>query len=272
MEIKFVTDEKIAETSSKGNQEKWFDSDFQKWYKVDRLGYEALSETVISRLLEKSNIKKDTPFTFVSNEMEKVLVHNRKRNACVSKNFLNEGQTIITVSHILKQYTSGNIMNKLRNLPSDKKRVEYIAETVKEITGLESFPQYLTLLFEIDSLFVNDDRHLNNIAVIEEKGVFSYCPVFDNGAGLLSDVMDLPMDIDPKGLIKTLKARPFNTTFNRQKNTATALYGQQLMIPFFSKNEILSELSDLLEFYPERDRGIITDRVVDCILIRQRNN
>ena len=49
MEIKFVTDEKIAETSSKGNQEKWFDSDFQKWYKVDRLGYEALSETVISR-------------------------------------------------------------------------------------------------------------------------------------------------------------------------------------------------------------------------------
>ena len=32
MTIKLVSDEKIAETSSKGNQEKWYSSDTDSWY------------------------------------------------------------------------------------------------------------------------------------------------------------------------------------------------------------------------------------------------
>ncbi len=39
-------------TSSKGNQNKWCENG--KWYKVDGLGYEALSEVVVSHLLKKS--------------------------------------------------------------------------------------------------------------------------------------------------------------------------------------------------------------------------
>ena len=57
--IKLVSDEKIAETSSKGNQEKWFDVETNQWYKLDQFGYEALSESLISILLEKSNIEKN---------------------------------------------------------------------------------------------------------------------------------------------------------------------------------------------------------------------
>ena len=63
-------------------------------------------------------------------------------------------------------------MKKLKSLKSDRQRIIYLAETVKEITGLTEFPEYLTLLFEIDSLIVNDDRHLNNIAVIEDNEQF----------------------------------------------------------------------------------------------------
>ena len=55
MTIQLVTDEKIAETSSKGNQEKWYDQASGRWYKLDQFGYEALAETVISTLLEQSN-------------------------------------------------------------------------------------------------------------------------------------------------------------------------------------------------------------------------
>ena len=62
MSVKFVTNEKIAETSSKGNQEKWYDG--SRWYKLDQFGYEALTETLISRLLERSSIEQDTPFRF----------------------------------------------------------------------------------------------------------------------------------------------------------------------------------------------------------------
>lgn len=270
MEVKLVTDEKIAETSSKGNQEKWFDKETDKWYKVDRMGYEALSETVISRLLQYSNIKNETPFTFVSYDIERVKVHSRERNACISNNFLGEKQSIITVSHLLKQFVSKDYMKKLKTLSSDKKRIEYLAQMVKEITKLYDFPEYLALLFEIDALFVNDDRHLNNIAVIEENGKFSYCPVFDNGAGLLSDIVDYPMDISARGLLKTVKARPFNMSFNRQKNIVTELYGRQLAIKKFKKAEIVDVTSDLLEFYSERDRGLILDRVTETILYRQK--
>ena len=48
MTIKLVTNEKIAETSSKGNQEKWLESG--QWYKLDQFGYEALAETFTSML------------------------------------------------------------------------------------------------------------------------------------------------------------------------------------------------------------------------------
>ena len=63
MSISLVSDQKIAETSSKGNQEKWYDAGTDSWYKLDQFGYEALAETVTSRLLERSNIERDTPFT-----------------------------------------------------------------------------------------------------------------------------------------------------------------------------------------------------------------
>ena len=72
------------------------------------------------------------------------------------------------------------------------------------------------MLFEIDSLILNDDRHLNNIAVIREGSKYDYCPVFDNGADLLSNMQILRTDIEPKGLMKSLTASPFSMTFNRE--------------------------------------------------------
>ena len=47
MTIRLVSDEKIAETSSKGNQEKRHDRESDHWYKLDQFGYEALAETWI---------------------------------------------------------------------------------------------------------------------------------------------------------------------------------------------------------------------------------
>ena len=270
MTIQLVTDEKIAETSSKGNQEKWYDQVSNRWYKLDQFGYEALAETVISTLLEQSNITTDTPFTFVRYHMERLRVHGRERTGCSSKNFLQPGQALITINRLLSSYLGKPLREKLVRLPSDKKRIAYLAEATAELTGLELFPQYLTLLFEVDALFCNDDRHLNNIAVIEQNGKFDYCPIFDNGAGLLSNTQLSPMDILPPALISALQARPFNTTFTRQMNTARSLYGMQLVMPKLTTSDIREVLGPVLNYYPQRDRGIMTDRVETCILIRQR--
>jgi hypothetical protein len=268
MIVRFVTNEKIAEISSKGNQEKWLDGN--RWYKLNQFGYEALAETVISILLGRSNIESDTPFTFTRYRMERMNVHGRDRTGCSSENFLKPGQSIITLSHLFKRLEAESLSSILARLTSDKKRIAYLAEATAEYTGLELFPKYLTLLFEVDALFLNDDRHLNNIAVLQDDSSFDYCPIFDNGAALLSNVQMAPMDIAPKALIQSQKARPFNTTFNRQMNTAISLYGAQLLMPKLSRGEIVEILRPLLEYYPERDRGIITDRVCDTIFIRQK--
>ncbi|OJU09442.1 MAG: hypothetical protein BGN88_09945 [Clostridiales bacterium 43-6] len=270
MTVHLVTNEKVAETSSKGNQEKWYDNAVDKWYKLDQFGYEALSEAVISALLERSNIEKETPFQFARYHMEKLNVHGRDRTGCSSKNFLKQGQSIVTISHLFGKQLNGTLKQKLEGMTSDKKRIAYLADQAAELTGLHKFPQYLTLLFEVDALFLNDDRHLNNIAVLEQKGKYDYCPIFDNGAGLLSNMQMSPMDIAPKGLMSALHARPFYTTFTRQMNTARSLYGKQLIIPALTKDEIFEELQPMLEYYAQRDRGIITDRVTQCILTRQK--
>ena len=202
--------------------------------------------------------------------MERLQVHGRERTGCSSKNFLHPGQALITINRLLSSYLGKPLREKLVRLPSDKKRIAYLAEATAELTGLELFPQYLTLLFEVDALFCNDDRHLNNIAVIEQNGKFDYCPIFDNGAGLLSNTQLSPMDILPPALISALQARPFNTTFTRQMNTARSLYGMQLVMPKLTTSDIREILEPVLNYYPQRDRGIMTDRVETCILIRQR--
>lgn len=268
MTVKLVSNQKIAETSSKGNQEKWLDNG--KWYKLDQFGYEALAETFASMLLEYSNIEKETPFRFVRYSMEKLLVHGRERTGCSSENFLKSGESIVTLSHLFKQHLGGSVAEVLERLSSDKKRMIYLAEATADITGLNSFPQYVTLLFEIDGLVLNDDRHLNNIAVIANGDRFDYCPIFDQGAGFLSNVMYSPMDIIPKSLITSAQARPFNTTFNRQIKTMQNLYGKQLVVPKFTRNQLYEILHPLLPYYAERDQALIADRVCETILIRQK--
>lgn len=270
MTVRFVTNEKIAETSSKGNQEKWFEKETNQWYKLDQFGYEALAETLISQLLMRSSIERDTPFTFARYKMARLHVHGRERTGCVSENFLQEGQSMITVSRLLNRELGAPLKEKLERLSSDKKRVAYLADAVKAYTGLVYFPQYLTLLFEVDALFLNDDRHLNNIAVIEQGGTYDYCPIFDNGAGLLSNTQFLPMEIAPQGLIPTLVARPFCTTFNRQMNNARSLYGRQFFMLPVTRKEIGEALEPLLQYYASRDRELIAERVETCILQRQK--
>ena len=270
MTIRLVTGKKIAETSSKGNQEKWYDAQQDVWYKLDQFGYEALTETVVSTLLESSNIKLETPFSFVRYQMEKLHVHGQERTGCSSKNFLQKGQHLVTISRLLSRHLGCPVSEKLSRLSSDKKRIAYLADATADHTSLDHFPEYLTLLFEVDALFCNDDRHLNNIAVLEQNGIYSYCPIFDQGAGLLSNTMISRMDISPKALISALRAQPLDTTFTRLRNSAQSLYGPQLKMPKFSRSELADVIVPLLLYYPERDRSIILDRVTECILLRKK--
>ncbi len=267
MKIKLISDKKIAETSSKGNQEKWFDESANKWYKLDQYGYEAAAEAVASRLAKLGNIQK---FGYVKYYVESVEVHGYKRLASVSESFLGAGCSIITLNQLLSKADRKPLVTVLAKLSSNKKRIEYIAEKTAEVTGLKDFPKYLTMLFEFDGLILNTDRHLNNIAVIEKSGKYDYCPFFDNGAAFLSDTRIYPMDILPKALISSAVALPFSTTFNRQINICRELYGKQLEMPELDRKTISAIAEPFIEFYPKRDKSLISGRITECILIRQK--
>jgi len=60
----------------------------EEWYKLYQFGYEALSKTLVSILLEKSNVEKDTPFILVRYEPTRAVVLNRERTGRVRENFL----------------------------------------------------------------------------------------------------------------------------------------------------------------------------------------
>ena len=263
MGVKLITNEKIALTSSKGNQEKWCDDNI--WYKLDQFGYEALAEAVTSEILEKSNIENDTPFKFVRYDIEKVNVHNADRIACTSPNFLKQGESIITLNKLLSSNIEVSLTEKLSRLSSDKKRIQYLVDATKEITGLADFDKYLTLLFEIDSLIMNDDRHLNNIAVIEKNGKFDYCPIFDNGAALLADTtMDYALDGDVYELMGQVQAKTISSCFDEQLDVSEENYGMNLKFTFSKKD--VKELLDGAAIYTDEEKS----RVEEIIYAQMR--
>jgi hypothetical protein len=48
------------------------------------------------------------------------------------------------------------------------------------------------------------------------------------------------------------------------------LYGPQLHIPKFTAEELRLELEEPMNYYAQRDRGFIADRVCQTILTRQK--
>ena len=120
MAIRLITNQKIAEISAKGNQEKCFDKDTNCWYKLDLFGYEALAETVASSLLKQCNIE-ELGFQFVEYQMEKVEVRKHQRTGCSSKNFLEAGEELITIAHLLRKGVGASYLKELKKQNSKKR-------------------------------------------------------------------------------------------------------------------------------------------------------
>ncbi len=266
MAIKLTTGGRVSVTSSKGNQEKWLRDG--RWYKLDLFGYEGLAETVTSALLAQTNLKTEG-FRFVRYRMEKLEVHRHTRLGCSSENFLRETDTIITIADLLKKGVGPEWLRTVERLPNLQSRIRWIVERVEELTGLERFGAYLTILFEADMLFCNEDRHLNNVAVLRRGEMFDYCPLFDFGAGLLSNIRDYPMDIEPTGLLRQVRAKPMDCTFARQIHAAQALYGPQLRCQIDSA-DLACVLEEPLAYYASRDIPFLRDRITYCIKTQQK--
>lgn len=241
--------------SSKGDQLKTCINDI--WYKADRLGYESLSEIIVSKLLVKTNI-----LSFADYSFEQMQYQDRCYNACKSQGFLSENEKLITCERLFFLCTGKSLAEEMAR-QSIKDKISLFVSSIEGMTGLAGFGAYLTALLEIDTLFLNEDRHTNNIALIrnENTGLYRPAPIFDNGAALFSDTfMDYPLDMSIENCLKKVTAKPFSTDFDDQLEAAESLFGVSLHCHFSQKdvNEILEPFANI---YEER----ILDRVRETL-------
>lgn len=226
--------------SSKGNQQKWMKDEV--WYKADYTGYEGLAEYMISHLLEKSSLD---PLEYVLYDTEVIRYKAAEFKGCRSRNFLPEGWNLLTLERLFRNVFGESLNKSIYKIRSFENRLEFIVEQTIRITGLQEFGTYMEKLLTIDALFLNEDRHTHNIAVLmDREGKFHYCPFFDHGAGLLSDTtLDYPLERNLEDSIGDVEAKTFCGDFDEQLETAEKSYGLNLKFFFTMKDveKILSE-------------------------------
>ncbi len=242
--------------SSKGNQLKWENSGI--WYKADYTGYEGLAEYVISHLLRKSSLADEE---FVLYELEQIQYKGTTYMGVKSKNFLADGWQIITLERLFHNFFGESLHKAIYEIGEHQQRLSFLVNQVERMTGLQNFGVYLNKLFTIDAFFLNEDRHTHNIAVLMNgDGEFSYCPIFDNGAGLLADTaMDYPMDGDVDLLMKESRAKTICANFDEQLDISETLYGENIKFHFTKKD--VKELLEAVTAYEQKEKDRV-ERIV----------
>lgn len=240
--------------SSKGNQLKWENEGI--WYKADYTGYEGLAEYMISHLLKKSTLDNEE---FVLYDLELIKYRSQVYKGVKSYSFLNEDWQIITLERLFHNFFGKSLYKSIYLIHDHESRLQFLTNQIERITGLKQFGAYLNKLFTLDAFFLNEDRHTHNIAVLMNgKGEFAYCPVFDNGAGLLSDTaMDYPMGEDVYQLMQQSGAKTICSDYDEQLDISEKLYGNQIRFSF-SKEDVHELLQKVTEYTEEEKARVET--------------
>ena len=240
--------------SSKGNQLKWESN--KQWYKADYTGYEGLAEYVVSALLKHSNLREDE---YVIYHPEQIKYGSQIYNGVRSEDFLNNDWQIITAERCYKSFFGESLNTVIYRTKSHIERLKRIVEDLERITGLEEIGVYMSKLLTIDALFLNEDRHTHNIAVLTDgMGAYRLCPFFDQGASLLADTtMDYPLVDDVYQLIDKVKPKTFCQDFTEQLDIAEKLYGEHIHFSFTHQ-----DIDNILTGIPE---GMYSDSIIDRV-------
>ena len=250
--------------SSKGNQLKWKSGSF--WYKADYTGYEGLAEYLVSSLMEDSTIPKNR---FIRYETEEIEYRGRRFLGCRSEDFLPGGRQLITLERLYRNSTGRSFTADIFHITDPEERLRFLALQTERMTGLAGFGEYVGMLMTIDALFLNEDRHLHNIAVeMDRTGAYYLCPAFDHGAALLADTtVDYPMTEESDSLyemIASVRAKTFSTDFAEQLEVCERVLGT--CIRFFWDEKRVQEILEEEKYYPEN----VKERVKRILLEQRR--
>lgn len=242
-----IGNEIILGSSSRGNQSKWnIDG---KYIKADYLGYEGLAEVLISNLASFTNIP--DVLGIVAYNLCTIKTGGRVVNGCICNDFKTFGISEDTLERLHTKMVGKELISVLKN-NSTQWKIEYVVDFLNNVAGIQYAGEIITLILEFDALVLNEDRHTNNIALITDKnGDNDFAPLFDFGAGLLSDTsIAYPIGISPLQYISKVKSKPFNTSFKKQVDTCRRLYGRQLEV-YFNIDKFNWNCLDSVDIYSE---------------------
>ena len=264
------TNDRVVVTTSRGNQEKWFDAEKNLWYKVDDGCFESLAEAVSSEVLRDFTNAVQLPGISVANYwVDTAEVHGLKRVVSVSENFKREDESLITANTILKNSLGTGYLEEFNRRTSLKERIRLLVDAMGEATGMQNMGAYLTTLFEIDALFLNQDRHLNNIALIRDRSRYKPCPIFDCGDSFLLDFVLYSSEIESRAYLTKAQCLPFKSRFTQTVHTAQTLYGKQLAVNI-DKTGIDTILDKYLCYYPKQFHFLLKERIETVLMEQQK--
>lgn len=191
--------------TSEGSQSKYYKEGY--WYKEDHAGNEGLSEYLVSHLLTFSNLPKDKYVIY-----EKGIINGKP--GCRSRNFLKSDEELITIYRLYFNEFGKDLSKVLGYMERMEERIEYTLKFVKESCSID-LTEYLAEIFTLDRIVLNEDRHLNNLAMISDGSRFRPAPIFDNGVSLLTANKSLNRYASISENVKRVIARPFSGSFDK---------------------------------------------------------
>lgn len=188
------------EGTSEGTQIKYKKDGF--WYKLDRDGHEGRVEYLASKLLSFSDLK-DYEYIIY----EQGLINGK--TGCRSADYLKQGENFITLYRLYYNEFGKNLAEVLAGLDSVEDRIKYVVNYVKDSTGLD-IRDYLSKVITLDRIILNEDRHVNNLAIIWTDEGYKTAPIFDNGRSLLTANVSVNWNFDISENVKRVVAKPFS--------------------------------------------------------------
>lgn len=217
----------MINSSSKGNQRKWYYPQGDMYVKDqfiyrDEAWKDYLVEIIASEIIRQC----DVHYRYADYYKAFIIDTNGKESVgCVSKNFLTEDEELVTVYRCMKRED-----DFWQNYPDLLSKWKCLSENFEKLCG-KNCDEYMSFMFLVDYLICNEDRHLNNIALVHNVVTDAYvpAPLFDFGLGLLqaSDCYETPL----VRVKKRLMMKPFGRDVNRIIDFILEQYDSRYLLP-----------------------------------------
>ena len=219
--------------TSEGTQVKYYKEGY--WYKKDSRGREGLAEYLVSQLLTFSDLEKEEYVLY-----EQGTINGRW--GCRSKNFLKREEELITFYRLYQNQFGRDLSQVIGRMDTMEERIEFVIQFVYECCRLD-VRNYLAKIFQLDKITLNEDRHLNNLALIYDGGKFIPAPIFDNGVSLLTANQSVNRKLPVSENIRRVTARPFSGSHQKM----SSYFGNGFSLDIKSALEWLEQETDSFE-------------------------